>query len=79
METFPGKVVILFGDPMVIPVAVEVPMEMVLVPSTMTLPSPEMVVSLNVRAAEAVRKPIKATVAIAVVMPPTMRMLFLSI
>jgi hypothetical protein len=57
IETFPGNVVVAPLFPIVIPVAVDVPMEMVPAPSITTLPSPEIVVPLKLSDAKATETP----------------------
>jgi hypothetical protein len=54
IDRLPGRVTVWPNLPIVIPVAVEVPMEIVPAPSMMTLPSPEMVVPVNVSDAKAI-------------------------
>ena len=55
VERFPGKFTVWPILPIVIPVAVDVPIEIVLDESTTTLESPEMFVPLNVSVANAGR------------------------
>src|ERR1017187_6934387 len=61
MERFPGNVVVAPLLPIVMPVAVEVPMEMVLEPSITTAESPEMFVPVKVRDANANETPPAST------------------
>jgi hypothetical protein len=53
-ETVPGRVTVFPDCPIVIEVAVELPILIVLAPSILTAPSPVTVVPLNVKAAEAI-------------------------
>jgi hypothetical protein len=59
IATLPAKNVVALAFPIVTPVAVEVPIEIVPVASMMTLELPEMLVPLKVSAATAIEAPTK--------------------
>jgi hypothetical protein len=71
IERFPGNVVVMPDLPIVIPVAEEVPMEIVPVASMMLFESPVMLVPLNVSAAKAIETLARRRMTAAEMMLPT--------